>query len=162
MTKVTLEHGRRRGQDRGEGARQRDRGTDAHRASAQVRRARKSIAGFKIREGMPIGARVTLRGDRMYDFSTVLLRSPPPAHPRLRGLNSGSFDGRGNYRSASESRSSSPRIDYDDISSIRGLDVAVTTTATTDEQDSRRCADLGSRSPASRETDRSKEWQRSH
>ena len=101
---------------------------------AQVRRARKSIAGFKIREGMPIGARVTLRGDRMYDFLDRLISIALPRIRDFRGLNAGSFDGRGNYSIGIREQIIFPEIDYDDISSIRGLDVAVTTTAATDEQ----------------------------
>ena len=101
---------------------------------AQVRRARKSIAGFKIREGMPIGARVTLRGDRMYDFLDRLISIALPRIRDFRGLNTRSFDGRGNYSLGIREQIIFPEIDYDDISSIRGLDVAVTTTATTDEQ----------------------------
>jgi large subunit ribosomal protein L5 len=100
---------------------------------AQVRRARKSIAGFKIREGMPIGARVTLRGDYMYDFLDRLISIALPRIRDFRGLNPGSFDGRGNYSIGIREQIIFPEIDYDDISSIRGLDVAVTTTATTDE-----------------------------
>ena len=101
---------------------------------AQVRRARKSIAGFKIREGMPIGARVTLRGDYMYDFLDRLISIALPRIRDFRGLDPGSFDGRGNYSLGIREQIIFPEIDYDDISSIRGLDVAVTTTATTDEQ----------------------------
>jgi large subunit ribosomal protein L5 len=100
---------------------------------AQVRRARKSIAGFKIREGMPIGARVTLRGDRMYDFLDRLISIALPRIRDFRGLNPRSFDGRGNYSLGIREQIIFPEIDYDDIASIRGLDVAVTTTATTDE-----------------------------
>ena len=101
---------------------------------AQVRRARKSIAGFKIREGMPIGARVTLRGDRMYDFLDRLISIALPRIRDFRGLSPDSFDGRGNYSLGIREQIIFPEIDYDDISSIRGLDVAVTTTASTDEQ----------------------------
>jgi large subunit ribosomal protein L5 len=101
---------------------------------AQVRRARKSIASFKLREGMPIGARVTLRGDRMYDFLDRLISIALPRIRDFRGLDAGSFDGRGNYSLGIREQIIFPEIDYDDISSIRGLDVAVTTTATTDEQ----------------------------
>ena len=101
---------------------------------AQIRRARKSIAGFKIREGMPIGARVTLRGDRMYDFLDRLISIALPRIRDFRGLNTRSFDGRGNYSIGIREQIIFPEIDYDDISSIRGLDVAVTTTASTDEQ----------------------------
>ena len=101
---------------------------------AQVRRARKSIAGFKIRDGMPIGARVTLRGDRMYDFLDRLISIALPRIRDFRGLSPGSFDGRGNYSLGIREQIIFPEIDYDDIASVRGLDVAVTTTATTDEQ----------------------------
>jgi len=101
---------------------------------AQMRRARKSIAGFKIREGMPIGARVTLRGDRMYDFLDRLISIALPRIRDFRGLNPGSFDGRGNYSLGIREQIIFPEIDYDDISAIRGLDVAVTTTARDDEQ----------------------------
>jgi len=101
---------------------------------AQMRRARKSIAGFKIREGMPIGARVTLRGDRMYDFLDRLISIALPRIRDFRGLNPGSFDGRGNYSLGIREQIIFPEIDYDDISAIRGLDVAVTTSARDDEQ----------------------------
>ena len=101
---------------------------------AQVRRAKKSVAQFKIREGMPIGARVTLRGDRMWEFIDRLISIALPRIRDFRGLNPGSFDGRGNYSLGIREQIIFPEIDYDDISSIRGLDVAVTTTATTDEQ----------------------------
>jgi large subunit ribosomal protein L5 len=101
---------------------------------AQVRRARKSIAGFKIREGMPIGARVTLRGDRMYDFLDRLISIALPRIRDFRGLNPGSFDGRGNYSLGIREQIIFPEIDYDDVATIRGLDVAVTTTAADDEQ----------------------------
>jgi len=101
---------------------------------AQMRRARKSIAGFKIREGMPIGARVTLRGDRMYDFLDRLISIALPRIRDFRGLSQRSFDGRGNYSLGIREQIIFPEIDYDDISSIRGLDVAVTTTAASDEQ----------------------------
>src|SRR6187551_3279414 len=101
---------------------------------AQVRRARKSIAQFKIREGMPIGARVTLRGDRMWEFLDRLISIALPRIRDFRGLSPNSFDGRGNYSIGIREQIIFPEIDYDDISSIRGLDVAVTTTASTDEQ----------------------------
>ncbi|HXV04237.1 MAG TPA: 50S ribosomal protein L5 [Gaiellaceae bacterium] len=101
---------------------------------AQVRRARKSIAGFKIREGMPIGARVTLRGDRMYEFLDRLVSIALPRIRDFRGLSPRSFDGRGNYSIGIREQIIFPEIDYDDIAGIRGLDVAITTTAKTDEQ----------------------------
>jgi large subunit ribosomal protein L5 len=101
---------------------------------AQVRRARKSIAGFKIREGMPIGTRVTLRGDRMWEFLDRLVSIALPRIRDFRGLNPKSFDGRGNYSLGVREQLIFPEINYDDVSQIRGLDVAITTTAETDEQ----------------------------
>jgi large subunit ribosomal protein L5 len=101
---------------------------------AQVRRARKSIAQFKIREGMPIGARVTLRGDRMWEFLDRLVSIALPRIRDFRGLNPESFDGRGNYSLGHREQIIFPEIDYDSINQIRGLDVAITTTAETDEQ----------------------------
>jgi large subunit ribosomal protein L5 len=100
---------------------------------AQVRRARKSIAGFKVREGMPIGAKVTLRGDRMYEFLDRLVSIALPRIRDFRGLSPRSFDGRGNYSIGIREQLIFPEINYDDIAAIRGLDVAITTTAETDE-----------------------------
>jgi large subunit ribosomal protein L5 len=101
---------------------------------AQMRRARKSVAQFKIREGMPIGARVTLRGDRMWEFLDRLISIALPRIRDFRGLNPASFDGRGNYSLGLREQVIFPEIDYDTIKEIRGLDVAITTTAETDEQ----------------------------
>jgi large subunit ribosomal protein L5 len=101
---------------------------------AQVRRARKSIAGFKIREGMPIGAKVTLRGARMYEFLDRLVSIALPRIRDFRGLSPRSFDGRGNYSIGIREQIIFPEINYDDVSTIRGLDVTITTTAQTDEQ----------------------------
>jgi large subunit ribosomal protein L5 len=101
---------------------------------AQVRRARKSIAGFKIRDGMPIGARVTLRGNRMYEFLDRLVSIALPRIRDFRGLNVRSFDGRGNYSLGIREQIIFPEINYDDIAAVRGLDVAITTTAKSDEQ----------------------------
>jgi len=101
---------------------------------AQVRRAKKSVAQFKIREGMPIGARVTLRGDRMWEFIDRLISIALPRIRDFRGLNPKSFDGRGNYSLGLREQIIFPEIDYDSINQIRGLDVAITTTAETDEQ----------------------------
>ena len=101
---------------------------------AQTRRARKSVAGFKIREGMPIGARVTLRGARMYEFVDRLISLALPRIRDFRGLDPDSFDGRGNYSLGIREQIIFPEINYDDIATVRGLDVAITTTATTDEQ----------------------------
>jgi large subunit ribosomal protein L5 len=101
---------------------------------AQVRRARKSIAQFKIREGMPIGAKVTLRGARMYEFLDRLIAIALPRIRDFRGLSPSSFDGRGNYSLGIREQIIFPEINYDDIQQVRGLDVAITTSATTDEQ----------------------------
>jgi large subunit ribosomal protein L5 len=100
---------------------------------AQVRRARKSIAGFKIREGMPIGAKVTLRGARMWEFLDRLVAIALPRIRDFRGLSPGSFDGRGNYSLGVREQIIFPEIDYDAIQTVRGLDIAITTTAETDE-----------------------------
>jgi large subunit ribosomal protein L5 len=101
---------------------------------AQVRKAKKSVAQFKIREGMPIGARVTLRSDRMWDFVDRLISIALPRIRDFRGLNPNSFDGRGNYSLGLREQIIFPEIDYDSINQIRGLDVAITTTAETDAQ----------------------------
>jgi large subunit ribosomal protein L5 len=100
----------------------------------QVRRARKSIAAFKLREGMPVGARVTLRGARMYEFLDRLVSIALPRIRDFRGLNPGSFDGRGNYSLGIREQVIFPEINYDDVSTIRGLDVTITTTAATDDE----------------------------
>ena len=101
---------------------------------AQVRKARKSIASFKLREGMAVGAKVTLRGARMYEFLDRLVSIALPRIRDFRGLNPRSFDGRGNYSLGIREQIIFPEIDYDSINQIRGLDVAITTTAETDEQ----------------------------
>jgi len=100
---------------------------------AQVRRARKSIAQFKIREGMPVGTKVTLRGARMYEFLDRLISIALPRIRDFRGLNPGSFDGRGNYSLGLREQIIFPEINYDDIQQVRGLDVTITTTAETDD-----------------------------
>jgi large subunit ribosomal protein L5 len=100
---------------------------------AQVRRARKSIAQFKIREGMPIGAKVTLRGARMYEFLDRLIAIALPRIRDFRGLSPSSFDGRGNYSLGIREQIIFPEINYDDIQQVRGLDVAITTSAQTDD-----------------------------
>jgi large subunit ribosomal protein L5 len=101
---------------------------------AQVRRARKSIAQFKIREGMPIGARVTIRGDRMYEFLDRLVSIALPRIRDFRGLSPRSLDGRGNFSLGIREQIIFPEIEYDDIQQVRGLDVAITTSAKTDDQ----------------------------
>ncbi len=99
---------------------------------AQIRKARKSIAAFKLREGMPIGARVTLRGARMYEFLDRLVSIALPRIRDFRGLSPRSFDGRGNYSLGIREQIIFPEINYDDVDAVRGLDVAITTTARTD------------------------------
>jgi len=101
---------------------------------AHVRRARKSIAQFKIREGMPIGAKVTLRGARMWEFLDRLVSIALPRIRDFRGLDPESFDGRGNYSIGIREQIIFPEIDYDSIQQVRGLDVAITTTAKTDDE----------------------------
>jgi large subunit ribosomal protein L5 len=101
---------------------------------AQVRKAKKSVASFKLREGMPIGARVTLRGARMWEFLDRLVSIALPRIRDFRGLNPNSFDGRGNYSLGIREQIIFPEINYDDVASIRGLDVAITTSAVNDEQ----------------------------
>jgi large subunit ribosomal protein L5 len=100
----------------------------------QIRKATKSVAQFKIREGMPIGAKVTLRGARMYDFLDRLVSIALPRIRDFRGLNPRSFDGRGNYSLGVREQIIFPEIDYDAIQQVRGLDVTITTSAATDEQ----------------------------
>ncbi len=100
----------------------------------QLRRARKSIAGFKIRDGMPVGARVTLRGDRMWEFLDRLITIALPRVRDFRGISPRSFDGRGNFALGLREQTIFPEISYDYIDTTRGLDVAVVTTAETDEE----------------------------
>ena len=101
---------------------------------AQVRKAKKSIASFKLREGMSVGARVTLRGARMYEFLDRLVSIALPRIRDFRGLNPESFDGRGNYSLGIREQIIFPEIDYDSVGQIRGLDVTITTSAENDEQ----------------------------
>jgi large subunit ribosomal protein L5 len=101
---------------------------------AQMRRARKSIAGFKIREGMPVGARVTLRGERMWEFLDRLVSVALPRVRDFRGISPNSFDGHGNYALGLREQLIFPEISYDAIDTTRGLDVAVVTTTESDEE----------------------------
>lgn len=101
---------------------------------AQLRRARKSIAGFKIREGMPVGARVTLRGERMWEFLDRLVSVALPRVRDFRGVSPNSFDGHGNYALGLREQLIFPEISYDSIDATRGLDVAVVTTTESDEE----------------------------
>ncbi|QIN78088.1 50S ribosomal protein L5 [Rubrobacter marinus] len=100
----------------------------------QLRRARKSIAGFKIREGMPVGARVTLRGERMWEFLDRLISIALPRVRDFRGVSPTGFDGRGNYALGLREQLIFPEINYDEVDATRGLDVAVVTTAETDDE----------------------------
>ena len=99
-----------------------------------VTKARKSVAGFKIRDGYPIGCKVTLRGDRMWDFFDRLVDVAIPRIRDFRGLNPKSFDGRGNYSMGVKEQIIFPEIDYDKVDRVRGLDITITTTACTDEE----------------------------
>jgi len=97
-------------------------------------KARKSVAGFKVREGYPIGCKVTLRGDRMWEFFERLVGIAIPRIRDFRGLSSKSFDGRGNYSMGVKEQIIFPEIDYDKIDKIRGLDITITTSAKTDDE----------------------------
>ena len=101
---------------------------------ALVCRARKSVANFKLREGMPIGAKVTLRGERMYEFLDRLFNVALPRVRDFRGINPNSFDGRGNYSMGLKEQLIFPEIDYDKVDKVRGMDIAFITTAATDEE----------------------------
>jgi len=99
-----------------------------------ITKAKKSIAQFKLREGMPIGCKVTLRRDRMYEFLDRLVTVAMPRIRDFRGLNPKSFDGRGNYALGLKEQIIFPEINYDQIDKVRGMDVIITTTAKTDEE----------------------------
>ncbi|WP_088006761.1 50S ribosomal protein L5 [Indiicoccus explosivorum] len=99
-----------------------------------VTKAKKSIAGFRLREGMPIGAKVTLRGERMYDFLDKLIAVALPRVRDFRGVSKKSFDGRGNYTLGVKEQLIFPEIDYDKVSKVRGMDIVIVTTANTDEE----------------------------
>ncbi|GEO77948.1 50S ribosomal protein L5 [Companilactobacillus mindensis DSM 14500] len=99
-----------------------------------ITKAKKSIAGFRLREGMSIGAKVTLRGDRMYDFLDKLINIALPRVRDFRGVSTRSFDGRGNYTLGVKEQLVFPEIDYDKVNKIRGLDIVIVTTANTDEE----------------------------
>ena len=101
---------------------------------ALVCRARKSVANFKLREGMPIGAKVTLRGERMYEFLDRLFNVALPRVRDFRGINADSFDGRGNYSMGLKEQLIFPEIDYDKVDKVRGMDITFVTTAKTDEE----------------------------
>ena len=101
---------------------------------AHICRAKKSVANFKLREGMPIGAKVTLRGERMYEFLDRLFNVALPRVRDFRGINPNSFDGRGNYSMGLKEQLIFPEIDYDKVDKVRGMDISFITTAETDEE----------------------------
>lgn len=101
---------------------------------AIVTRAKKSVANFKVREGMPIGAKVTLRGDKMWEFLDRLFNVALPRVRDFRGINPNSFDGRGNYNMGIREQLIFPEIDYDKVDKVRGMDICFVTTANTDEE----------------------------
>ena len=104
------------------------------RQKAVVTKARKSVAGFKVREEWPIGVKVTLRANRMFEFLDRLVNISIPRIRDFRGLNGKSFDGRGNYNMGVREQIIFPEIDYDKIDTLRGMDISITTTAKTDEE----------------------------
>jgi large subunit ribosomal protein L5 len=105
--------------------------------------AKKSIAGFRLREGMPIGTKVTLRGDRMYDFLDKLVTVSLPRVRDFRGISNRSFDGRGNYTLGIREQLIFPEIDFDKVSKVRGMDIVIVTTAESDEESLELLTQLG-------------------
>jgi large subunit ribosomal protein L5 len=99
-----------------------------------ITKAKKSIAGFKLREGMPIGAKVTLRDDRMYDFLDKLINIALPRVRDFQGINPNAFDGRGNYTLGVKEQLIFPEIEYDKVNRVRGMDIVIVTTAESDEE----------------------------
>ena len=108
-----------------------------------ITRAKKSIAGFKLREGMPIGCKVTLRGERMYEFLDKLISISLPRVRDFRGVPKNSFDGRGNYTLGVKEQLIFPEINFDKVNKIRGMDIVFVTTAKTDEEGHELLAQLG-------------------
>ncbi|SFE41039.1 LSU ribosomal protein L5P [Lentibacillus persicus] len=108
-----------------------------------VTRAKKSIAGFRLREGMPIGAKVTLRGERMYEFLQKLIAVSLPRVRDFRGISKKAFDGRGNYTLGIKEQLIFPEINYDKVSKVRGMDVVIVTSSNTDEEASELLSQLG-------------------
>ncbi|MCQ2569327.1 50S ribosomal protein L5 [Limosilactobacillus equigenerosi] len=108
-----------------------------------ITKAKKSIAGFRLREGMSIGAKVTLRGERMYDFLDKLINVSLPRVRDFRGVSNKAFDGRGNYTLGIREQLIFPEINYDNVKRVRGLDVVIVTTANTDEESHELLAQLG-------------------
>ena len=118
--------------------------------------SKRSVANFKLREGMPVGAKVTLRGDRMWEFADRLFNIALPRVRDFRGISGDSFDGRGNYSLGLREQLIFPEIDYDKIDAVRGMDIAFVTTATTDEEAKMLLAGLGASFAGS---GRNKKWQ---
>lgn len=108
-----------------------------------ITKAKKSIAGFKLREGMPIGAKVTLRGERMYDFLDKLISVSLPRVRDFRGVSKKAFDGRGNYTLGIKEQLIFPEIDYDQVEKVRGMDIVIVTTANSDEESRELLAQMG-------------------
>ena len=108
-----------------------------------ITKVKKSIAGFRLREGMQIGAKVTLRGERMYDFLDKLINVSLPRVRDFRGVSNKSFDGRGNYTLGVREQLIFPEIDYDNVKRVRGLDIVIVTTANSDEEGHELLAQLG-------------------
>ncbi|SES20260.1 LSU ribosomal protein L5P [Gracilibacillus ureilyticus] len=108
-----------------------------------ITKAKKSIAGFRLREGMPIGAKVTLRGERMYDFLQKLIDVSLPRVRDFRGISKKAFDGRGNYTLGVKEQLIFPEINYDQVSKVRGMDIVIVTTANSDEEAAELLTQLG-------------------
>jgi large subunit ribosomal protein L5 len=108
-----------------------------------VTRAKKSIAGFRLREGMPIGTKVTLRGERMYEFLQKLIAVSLPRVRDFRGISKKAFDGRGNYTLGVKEQLIFPEVNYDKVSKVRGMDIVIVTTSNTDEEARELLAQLG-------------------
>jgi len=108
-----------------------------------VTRAKRSIAGFRLREGMPIGTKVTLRGERMYDFLDKLVSVSLPRVRDFRGVNKNAFDGRGNYTLGVKEQLIFPEIDFDDVDKVQGMDIVIVTSANTDEEAKELLTQLG-------------------
>ncbi len=108
-----------------------------------ITKAKKSIAGFRLREGMPIGAKVTLRGEKMYDFLDKLITVSLPRVRDFQGISNKSFDGRGNYTLGVKEQLIFPEISYDNVDKVRGMDIVIVTTANTDEESHALLKELG-------------------
>ena len=108
-----------------------------------ITKAKKSIAGFRLREGMPIGAKVTLRGEKMYDFLDKLITVSLPRVRDFQGISNKAFDGRGNYTLGVKEQLIFPEISYDNVDKVRGMDIVIVTTANTDEESHALLKELG-------------------